>query len=157
MIKNRYSKLAAQSNHTNRTQASDGHLFTLDQRLGNDSFLLAQWQLCELRRFDDVRYDWLMLVPKVADCVEFTDLPESQQHQLATEIREASLLLKHYGRGEKLNVGALGNVVSQLHIHLVLRSKQDPAWPGPVWGHSPAQRFNDAERATEIKRWQALL
>lgn len=157
MFHSRYNKLAAQSNPANGAGAVGGTKFTVDSRLAADSFVLAQWSLCELRRFDDKRYDWLMLVPKVVNCIEFLDLSEVQQQQLAQETKLAAQLLKHHGRGNKLNIGALGNVVSQLHVHLVLRAEHDPAWPGPVWGHSPAQRFNNDEKHAEIKRWQALL
>lgn len=157
MFHSRYNKLAAQSNPTNGAGAVGGTKFTVDSRLAADSFVIAQWSLCELRRFDDQRYDWLMLVPKVANCVEFLDLSETQQQLLARETQQAAQLLKRYGRGNKLNIGALGNVVSQLHVHVVLRAERDPAWPRPVWGHSPAKRFNDAEKTAEIKRWQALL
>ncbi|OZB06220.1 MAG: hypothetical protein B7X54_02960 [Idiomarina sp. 34-48-12] len=155
--KNRYNKLAVQSNVANAVNAVDGDKFTLDSRLDADSFLIASWPLCDVRRFDDQRYDWLMLIPRVQDSVEFTDLSAPQQQQLAVEVQQVSLLLKEFGTGQKLNVGALGNVVSQLHVHLVLRHPQDPAWPGPVWGHSAATRFDDAKKAAEIKRWQALL
>jgi|SRR5690554_4900304 len=157
MIKHRYNKLASQSNHANGCGAAGRQEFTLDSRLAQDSFLLVQWSLCELRRFDDTRYDWLMLVPRAADCVEFLDLSAAQQTQLALETQAAATLLKQHGHGTKLNIGALGNVVSQLHIHLILRVEGDPAWPGPVWGHSVATRFSDADKQTEIKRWQALL
>jgi len=157
MFNTRYNKLAPQSNVAGSAGAAGGRKFTVDSRLASDSFMLAQWPLCELRRFDDQRYDWFMLVPKVPHCVEFLDLPLAQQQQLAQETQQAAQLLKTHGRGNKLNVGALGNVVSQLHVHLVMRAEGDPAWPGPVWGHSPAQRFSDAEKTAEIKRWQALL
>jgi diadenosine tetraphosphate (Ap4A) HIT family hydrolase len=155
--KNRYNKLAVQSNVGNELNAVDGDKFTLDTRLANDSFLLAHWPLCDVRRFDDERYDWLMLIPRVDNSIEFTDLSAPQQQQLALEVQQVSLLLKQVGVGQKLNVGALGNVVSQLHVHLVMRHTDDPAWPGPVWGHSAAQRFAESARNQEIKRWQALL
>lgn len=157
MDKSRYSKLASQSNAANPASAVDGGKFTVDSRLAADSFVIAQWSLCELRRFDDQRYDWFMLVPKVPNCVEFLDLSEAQQQQLAYETKCAAQLLKQHGRGSKLNIGALGNVVSQLHVHLVLRAEHDPAWPGPVWGHSSAERFSASAQQAELKRWQALL
>lgn len=155
--KNRYNKLAVQSNAANAVNAVDGDKFTLDSRLEADSFLLASWPLCDVRRFDDKRYDWLMLIPRVDNSIEFIDLSEPQQQQLAVEVQQISLLLKEFGIGEKLNVGALGNVVRQLHVHLVMRHSHDPAWPGPVWGHSAAARFDDATKTAEVKRWRALL
>lgn len=157
MNKTRYNKLAAESNLGNGTGAAVGREFQLDQRLAADSFKLLDWPLCELRRFDDSRYDWLLLIPRVAECTEFLDLNQPQQQALATEVKQAAALLKAHGSGQKLNVGALGNLVPQLHIHLMLRHPQDPAWPGPVWGHSAALRFTPAQREQEIKRWQALL
>src|SRR5690606_40319923 len=80
--KNRYNKLAVQSNAANAVNAVDGDKFTLDSRLEADSFLLASWPLCDVRRFDDKRYDWLMLIPRVDNSIEFIDLSEPQQQQL---------------------------------------------------------------------------
>lgn len=131
--------------------------FALDARLERDTIDLGERGICRVLRFDDQRYDWLVLVPQRADCVEFIDLIESDQQQLALDVRWAATLLRQQGKGQKLNVGALGNVVAQLHIHLVLRGPDDPAWPGPVWGHSPAQRFDAADAVQEQQRWRQRL
>lgn len=131
--------------------------FTLDARLAQDTIELGEQGICRVLRFDDQRYDWLVLVPQQADCVEILDLAEADQLQLARDVRWAATILREQGKGTKLNLGALGNVVAQLHIHLVLRQPDDPAWPGPVWGHSPAQRFSTAEADAERLRWQSLL
>lgn len=142
----RYSKPTDESN-----------LFSLDQRLANDTLRLGALSLCEVLLFDDCRYPWLVLVPRVANCVEFLDLSEPQQQMLARDLQQVSQLMKAEYPDAKLNVGALGNVVAQLHVHLVLRTPDDPAWPGPVWGHSPAQRYS-AEAVVQQKReWQQRL
>ncbi|HET8816240.1 MAG TPA: HIT domain-containing protein [Pseudidiomarina sp.] len=131
--------------------------FALDARLAQDTIELGERGICRVLRFDDQRYDWFVLVPQRAGCVEVFDLSEPEQAQLALDIRWAATTLKEFGSGSKLNIGALGNVVSQLHIHIVLRSPRDPAWPGPVWGHSAAQRFNPADAAIERRLWQQRL
>lgn len=156
-ITQRYNKLAVQSNAGNELNAVECLNFTLDSRLEQDTFWLASWPLCEVLRFNDSRYDWLMLVPRIADCTEITQLSAPQYQQLTLEIQQLALLLQSYGQGHKLNVGALGNVVSQLHVHVVLRATDDPAWPGPVWGHSAAIQFTAETQATELQRWQAHL
>ncbi|MRJ41116.1 MULTISPECIES: HIT domain-containing protein [Idiomarina] len=156
-----YTKAPAETNPSTTNGPKDDANFKLDERLAADSFWLASWPLCELRRFDDQRYAWLMLVPRRADMTEFVDLSEADQVQLAREIKQASEMLLQDARQRqqkvKLNVGALGNVVSQLHIHVLLRQPNDPAWPGPVWGHSAALRFAAAQQQQELTRWQALL
>ncbi|RUO61918.1 HIT domain-containing protein [Pseudidiomarina insulisalsae] len=137
--------------------ADESNLFTLDQRLAGDTLRLGTLSLCEVLRFDDRRYDWLIVVPRVAGAVEFLDLDAAQQVQLAREIQQVSQALKNWRPAAKLNVAALGNVVAQLHVHLVLRDEGDAAWPGPVWGHSPAQRFAGAEAAEQCHIWQQRL
>lgn len=131
--------------------------FVLDTRLAQDTIELGERGLCRVLRCNDRRYEWLILVPQQAGCVEIMDLSDSDQAKLALDIRWAATILKDQDKASKLNVGALGNVVSQLHIHLVLRNPNDPAWPGPVWGHSPPQRFTDADVVAEQRRWQQLL
>lgn len=131
--------------------------FILDQRLAHDTLRLGALPLCEVLLFNDARYDWLVLVPRRPLITEFLDLPAAEQVQLAHEIQLVSRALKQSQPQAKLNVGALGNVVTQLHIHLILRQPQDPAWPGPVWGHSPAQRFNEHEAPERCAEWRQRL
>lgn len=153
----RYNKLAVQSNVGNDLNAVERLNFTLDSRLEQDTFWLVSWPLCEVLRFNDARYDWLMLVPRVNGCTEVTQLSASQYRQLGVEVQQLGLLLQALGQGHKLNIGALGNLVSQLHVHLVMRSVNDAAWPEPVWGHSAAVPMTTAAQAQEVKRWQAHL
>lgn len=116
--------------------------FSLDPRLAADTVILGDWPLCRVLMMDEQRYPWITLVPRREGLVELTDLTEAETTLLWGEIRRAGAAL--LPQGDKLNVGALGNIVAQLHIHLIARKVGDPAWPGPVWGHSPRQPWPDA-------------
>jgi diadenosine tetraphosphate (Ap4A) HIT family hydrolase len=115
--------------------------FTLDPRLDSDSQPVAELPLCTLRLMDDANYPWLILVPRVPDARELLDLDADRQAQLLAEINQASRLLRRLFAPHKLNIAALGNVVAQLHVHLVARYPDDPAWPAPVWGRAPARPY----------------
>lgn len=112
--------------------------FTLDPRLAADTTFVADWDLSRVLLMNDARYCWLILVPRRSDAVELFDLTAADQQALTVEIVGAAQTLQHLTDAAKINVGALGNVVPQLHVHIVARNPGDPAWPGPVWGHSPA-------------------
>ncbi|MFC0444400.1 HIT domain-containing protein [Pseudidiomarina halophila] len=135
----------------------ESNLFVLDERLAHDCLRLGAFGLCEVLLFDDTRYDWLVLVPRRPGLVEFLDLSNAEQQQLALEIQQTSHSLKEWRPTAKLNVGALGNVVSQLHVHLVLRESGDPAWPGPVWGHSAAHRHSAGDATERCAVWRQRL
>ena len=109
--------------------------FVLDPRLGEVGQVLGDLPLCRVFFFDDARFPWLMLVPRRADISEILDLSEADQKQLFVETMQAAAVLKDISKPDKLNIGALGNMVRQLHVHIVGRFQSDPAWPGPVWGH----------------------
>lgn len=96
----------------------------------------------------DANYPWLLLVPMKNDLVEIIDLRDSEQAQLMREISMVSAVLRSATNCEKLNIGALGNQVSQLHIHVIGRFREDTAWPGPVWGAVPSKPYEkDKEHA----------
>ena len=120
--------------------------FELDKRLAADSFVIADLDLCRLLLMNDSRYPWLVLVPRLHGLVELTDLDRARQHQLLDEIHRADTALRQLGSFDKLNVAALGNVVSQLHVHVIARRIGDDAWPAPVWGRDIAQPYDDATR-----------
>ncbi|WP_439815330.1 HIT domain-containing protein [Zavarzinia sp. CC-PAN008] len=123
--------------------------FVLDPRLAADSDLLATWDLCQVRLQDDARYPWLVLVPQREGLREVHDLMHADRHRLAEEIARATAAVAALGV-HKVNVGALGNIVEQLHVHVVGRMPGDPAWPGPVWGQgSPVRRAPAARAALE--------
>ena len=111
--------------------------FALDPRLAGDTHRLARWPLCELLLMDDARYPWLILVPRIDGARELLDLDQAERAQLWQEIDAASRALRDAFAPDKLNIGALGNVVSQLHVHVIARYRHDDAWPGPVWGAHP--------------------
>lgn len=123
--------------------------FNINARLEGDSYFVTDLPLCAVRLMKDANYPWLMLVPRKPDLVEIIDLDEDDQQQLMREIALASKALRAASDCEKLNVGALGNQVSQLHVHVIGRFREDPAWPGPVWGAVPSLKY-DPERAETL-------
>lgn len=124
--------------------------FVLDPRLAADSHPLARFALCELRLMDDSHYPWLVLVPRVAAARDLIDLDAAQRHLLCDEIDRASRLLRDAFRPHKLNVAALGNVVAQLHVHVIARFEDDPAWPAPVWGKVESRPYPPEELVERI-------
>lgn len=131
--------------------------FELDPRLAADSAFVADGPLSQVRLMDDQRFPWLVLVPRVAAASEWIDLDGAQQRLLLAEINQVSRLLQQEPGVGKLNIGALGNIVRQLHIHLVARHEGDPAWPGPVWGSGPAQRFDAEVLRQRAEAWAQRL
>jgi diadenosine tetraphosphate (Ap4A) HIT family hydrolase len=131
--------------------------FVLDQRLANDTAFVCDWALSRVLLMNDTRYPWLVLVPRRAGAVEVFDLSPADQALQWREVAHAGLLLKGASGCGKVNIGALGNIVSQLHIHIVGRSQGDFAWPGPVWGKGEAVRFDAAALSAEVARWRGLL
>ena len=131
--------------------------FELDTRLAADSVLIADGPLSQIRLMNDDRFPWVVLVPRVPGASEWIDLDGSQQRLLLAEINRVSHLLRAEPGVEKLNIAALGNIVRQLHVHLVGRHPDDPAWPGPVWGSGPAQRFDPGVLAERVEIWRQRL
>lgn len=118
--------------------------FVLDPRLAADTLPLGTLELCELRLMDDARYPWVVLVPQRPALVEVLDLDEAARTGLWREVHKVAEALKAVSPCDKLNLATLGNVVPQLHIHVVARRRDDPAWPGPVWGHGQRQPLEPA-------------
>jgi diadenosine tetraphosphate (Ap4A) HIT family hydrolase len=116
--------------------------FQLDPRLAADTACVGNWRLCRVLLMDDARFPWLILVPRVAGAIELDDLAPDNRTTLLHEIEAAMQLLRAVAPCDKLNVGALGNIVRQLHVHVVSRRVGDAAWPGPVWGSGPAQKYS---------------
>ena len=116
-------------------------LFALDARLAADSHPVARFELCDVRLMDDSHYPWLVLVPRLPGMRDLIDLDQSRRHQLSDEIDHVSRALRNAFRPDKLNVAALGNVVAQLHVHVIARFESDPSWPSPVWGRIEARPY----------------
>jgi len=131
--------------------------FELDQRLQQDTLWVADLPLCRVLLMNDRRYPWLILVPRRNGLTEVTDLNGEDQALLCQESLQVCCLLQQLHPEGKLNLGALGNVVAQLHLHHVMRYAQDPAWPGPVWGHSPAEPYPDPDAQELLQRLRSLL
>jgi diadenosine tetraphosphate (Ap4A) HIT family hydrolase len=120
-------------------------LFTLDPRLQKDTLQIAEFSLCKVLLMNDARYPWVILVPKITGLTEIFQLDEAGQQQLMVESNFVASKLKQVVQADKMNVAALGNVVSQLHIHHVARFIQDDVWPAPVWGKGEAIAYTQAE------------
>lgn len=131
--------------------------FELDARLAGDSHPLCRFALCELRLIDDANYPWLILVPRLLAARELIDLDPGQRHQLSDETDRAARLLHDAFRPHKLNVAALGNVVAQLHVHVIARFENDPAWPAPVWGRVEASPYSPEALIERVDRLRELL
>ena len=118
--------------------------FALDSRLETDTLHLGDLLLSRVRLMNDARFPWLILVPRKPDLREFTDLAAPERAMLMEEIAAASAALQDATGAQKLNVGALGNRVPQLHVHVVARFEGDSAWPAPVWGNGRGEPYADA-------------
>jgi diadenosine tetraphosphate (Ap4A) HIT family hydrolase len=129
--------------------------FQLDLRLAKDTIFLGKLALCELRLMNDSRWPWLVLVPVRTAASEVHDLSEDDQKLLAKETALVAKLLKSLTNCEKINSAALGNIVRQLHVHVVARSENDPNWPGPVWGFRKREPYAEEELALWRNRLQA--
>jgi diadenosine tetraphosphate (Ap4A) HIT family hydrolase len=112
--------------------------FALDPAFADGAIALGDLPLSHVLMQDDARFPWLILVPRRPAVAEIIELEPQDRALLMDEIVAASSALKTLYGPDKLNVGALGNHVRQLHVHVIARFASDPAWPGPVWGHSPA-------------------
>lgn len=126
--------------------------FSMTPRLEGDSLPVTDLPLCAVRLMKDANYPWLMLIPRRNDMIEIIDLEPEDRLQLMREIAAVSEALKSVSGCDKINVGALGNVVSQLHVHVVGRFQGDAAWPGPIWGAVPAVAYEDNADTRLIER-----
>ncbi|MFI4958451.1 MAG: HIT domain-containing protein [Lysobacterales bacterium] len=131
--------------------------FVLDPRLAADTHPVTSLPLCDVLLMNDARYPWLILVPRRAGLVEITDLGTDAQATLWQEVNHASTSLRALVPCDKLNLGALGNIVRQLHVHLVARCEGDAAWPGPVWGNGNAETYQPIARDSLIEHLRKTL
>lgn len=117
----------------------------IHERLLADCYSVGRLDLCHLLLMNDANYPWCILVPDRDGIREIYDLSEADQRQLLSESSYLGRTMMTLFTGDKLNIAALGNVVPQLHIHHIVRFRNDPAWPAPVWGRLPARPYSDAE------------
>lgn len=125
-------------------------MFELHPTLAKDSVDIARLDLCRVLLIRDKTYPWVVLVPERPGLRDLDDLSEADRIQAMAEIDAVSKALKALYQPHKINVAALGNVVEQLHIHIIARFADDPAWPGPVWGAVEARDYDDDARAAAV-------
>ena len=118
-------------------------MFKLDDKLEQDSFLVKEYNDFQIRLMDVSEVFWVILIPTKINLVELSDLDIKERNYLLNFTIELGDYLKSTRRYDKTNIGILGNVVSQLHLHLVLRKKSDPAWPHPVWGYNFKNKLDE--------------
>lgn len=117
-------------------------MFVLDERLKNDTCLMGDLPQCRVLLMNDSRYPWLILVPRQTDISEVFQLSAPQQQTLWQETTQVAHALNTLFAADKMNIATLGNVVNQLHMHVVARMRNDAAWPAPVWGKGTAEPYS---------------
>ena len=122
-------------------------MFKLDNRIEQDSFLVKENNDFQIRLMDISEVFWVILIPKKSNLTELYELEIKDRNYLLNFAIELGDYLKSKGRYYKTNIGMLGNVISQLHLHLVLRKKSDPAWPGPVWGYNFKNKLDEKSKS----------
>lgn len=132
--------------------------FKLDDRLAGDSVPATDLPLSTVRLMNERSWPWLILVPRRPGLIEIVDLEPADRLTLIEEIARAAEALRQLYRPDKLNVAALGNVVPQLHVHIIARFRSDPAWPRPVWGVKPAlEPYDEPTLSETVRRIAAAL
>jgi len=132
-------------------------MFALDPRLQQDTLAIGDFPLCRLLLMNDANYPWFILVPRREAVSELFQLDQADQQQLWLETTRLAETFKDAFVADKMNVATLGNVVSQLHMHVIVRRRDDPAWPAPVWGRLPARPYEMAEIAALQQRLRLVL
>ncbi|MGH8172956.1 MAG: HIT domain-containing protein [Rhodanobacteraceae bacterium] len=131
--------------------------FPLDPNLEADTHPIGELPLSQLLLMDDARFPWLILVPRIAGARELIDLDEGDQRSLLAEISAVGRAFEALLRPDKLNIAALGNMVPQLHVHLIARYTTDAAWPKPVWGQGERVAYTESARSARIAELRAVL
>ena len=129
----------------------------LHPQLAKDCEVIAEVELCSLLLMNDANYPWCILVPRREGVSELYQLSESDQQQFMRESSQLARSMMQAFGGDKMNIGALGNVVPQLHVHHIVRYRADPAWPAPVWGKLPARAYTAQQRDEVVSRLKAVL
>lgn len=132
-------------------------MFALDSRLEQDTFALGDFPLCRLLLSKDANYPWFILVPRRAEISEIFQLDDNDRQQFWKETDFLSKTLSDCFAADKMNVAALGNVVSQLHMHVIVRRRTDVAWPAPVWGKVHAIEYSTDQLNDLRQRVKAVL
>ncbi|WXL24324.1 HIT domain-containing protein [Ectopseudomonas mendocina] len=132
-------------------------MFVIDSQLQRDTVWLGDFPLSSLLLMNDSQYPWFILVPRREDVSELFQLSAEDQQQLWHETTSLAETLKDCFAADKMNVATLGNVVSQMHMHVIVRRKTDVSWPAPVWGRHPAKPYTPDELEALKVRLRAVL
>ena len=132
-------------------------MFTLDPRLQQDCLVVGDFALCRLLLMNDAQFPWFILVPRREEVSELFQLDSDDQRLLWQETAALAETLKDTFAADKMNVASLGNMVSQLHMHVIVRRREDAAWPAPVWGKLPAQPYSAEQLAAVLARLRMAL
>lgn len=130
--------------------------FFLHAQLAKDTFFIKDLKLSKLLLMNDRRFPWVVLVPRHKDVRDMIDLLPGQQKNLFDEVNRISLVMRQFFNAEKLNVATIGNIVPQLHVHVVARFANDAAWPKPVWGYGTAQEYEPQQAQTRVEALRRL-
>jgi diadenosine tetraphosphate (Ap4A) HIT family hydrolase len=131
--------------------------FTLHPRLEADTKFVADLVLCRVQLMNDARFPWLILIPRRTALRELADVHPEERLIAYDDIERASRALRDLYEPARVNVAAIGNIINQLHIHVVARTTTDAAWPGVVWGHGTAEPYDDAALAQRLGELRAVL
>lgn len=126
--------------------------FILDPQLENDTWFICDLHLCSVRLHKNATWPWIILVPRRADVYDMTDLTAADQGELMREIDKVAKVLKTMTTPDKLNIASIGNMVRQLHVHIVARRVGDPGWPAPIWGQ-PYTNGYGARQKEDLIKW----
>jgi diadenosine tetraphosphate (Ap4A) HIT family hydrolase len=125
-------------------------MFELHAQLAKDCTVIGDLSLSKLLLMNDANYQWFVLVPMRPDKREWYELEGSDQRQLLVEANALAKFLQERTGARKMNIGALGNMVPQLHVHVIARFENDAAWPAPVWGKVPAVPYNEKNHSEMV-------
>ena len=126
-------------------------MFKLDNRIENDSFFMQEIKNFQIRLMNVQEFFWIVLIPIKPNLIELSDLEVDERNELLNFAVDLGNYIKSDQNFDKVNIGMLGNVVSQLHLHIVLRNKDDPAWPGPVWGWKSTSNIDEETKQIRSK------
>ena len=132
-------------------------MFVLHERLDLETIHVIDWQLCRVLLTNDATFPWLILVPMREGLRDFHDVAPADKPALIDEIDRASNALQTLHNPDKINVAALGNMVAQLHIHVIARFTTDPAWPGPIWGEGSMEPYEKAQLSDTVDALKMVL
>lgn len=126
-------------------------MFKLDNRLENDSFFMQEIKNFQIRLMNVQEFFWVLLIPIKSNLIELSDLEVDERNELLNFAVDLGNYIKSVQNFDKVNIGILGNVVVQLHLHIILRNKDDPAWPGPVWGWKSTSNLDEETKQIRSK------